>query len=89
MTFVHEQENNKPEKESLIHWATNFQKQVQMMDSTQENESETNTAPKKKKKENNKNKYHQIYPDKWENDKRAGRLKQTRSKFVELMSPAS
>ena len=29
LRFVHEQENNKPEKGSLIHSATNFQKQVQ------------------------------------------------------------
>ena len=38
MTFVHEQENNRPEKGSLIHLAKNFQKQVQVMDTTQENE---------------------------------------------------
>jgi len=29
MRFVYEQENNKPEKESLIQLARNFQKQVQ------------------------------------------------------------
>ena len=45
MRFVHEQGNNKPEKGSLIHSTTNFQKQVQMMDTTQQNETETNTAP--------------------------------------------
>ena len=54
MRYLHEQENNKPEKGSLINLATNFQKQVQMMDTAQENERETNTAPMiaKKKKEN-------------------------------------
>jgi len=41
MRFVHEQENNRPEKGSLIHFATSFQKQVQMMDTTQEKERET------------------------------------------------
>jgi len=78
MTFVYEQANNRSEKGSLIHLTTNFQKQVQVTDTTQENETETNTAPmtaKKKEKENDKNKYQQIYPDKWENDKRGGRFK--------------
>ena len=35
MRFVHEQEN-KPEKGSIIHFAKHFQKQVQMMATTQE-----------------------------------------------------
>ena len=38
MTFVYEQENNRPEKGSLIDLAKKFQKQVQVMDTTQENE---------------------------------------------------
>ena len=38
MRFAHEQEN-KPEKGSLIHFAKNFQKQVQMMATTQENKN--------------------------------------------------
>ena len=58
MRFVHEQENNRPEKGSLIHLATNFQKQsVQGMNTTQENEIETNTVPliaKKKKRKTTK-----------------------------------
>ena len=45
MTFVHEQENNRPEKGSLMDFAKNFQKQVQVKDTAQENEIETNTAP--------------------------------------------
>ena len=48
---MHDQENNKPEKGSLIHFATNFQKRVQIMDTIQENETETNTAPMIAKKE--------------------------------------
>ena len=44
MRFVHEQEN-KPETGSFIHLAKNFQKQVQMMATTQENKNKTNTAP--------------------------------------------
>ena len=56
MRFVHEQENNKPEKGYLIYLARNFQNQVRMMDITQENETETDTTPMiaKKKKENYK-----------------------------------
>jgi len=37
MRFVLEQENNRPEKGSFIHLATNFQRQVQIIDTTQEN----------------------------------------------------
>ena len=68
MRFVHEQEN-KPEKESLIHLPTNFKTQVQMMDTTQD--TEINTAPmiaSEKKKGKLQKKYQQIYSDKWEND---------------------
>ena len=59
MRFVHDQENNKPEKGSLINLATNFQKQVQMMDTTLEKERETNTVPMiaKKRKKYKKNKH--------------------------------
>ena len=76
MRFVHGQEN-KLEKGSLLHWATNFKKKVQLMDTTQENKTEANPSPmiakKKKKKKDCKNKYQQIYSNKWENDKSAGR----------------
>ena len=55
MRFVHEQENNKIEKGSLIHLATNFQKQVHVMDihsldrlqkiCFRKTKQKTNTAP--------------------------------------------
>ena len=59
MRFVHEQQNDNPEKESLIHLATNFPKMVQMMDTSQENETEIYAAPMiaKKRKKNYKKKY--------------------------------
>ena len=43
--FVNKHEHNKPEKVSQIHLVRNFQKQVQIEDSTQENETATNTVP--------------------------------------------
>ena len=54
MRFVQEQENNRPEKGSFIHLATNFQRQVQIMDTTQANETEANTAPTIAKKKQGK-----------------------------------
>ncbi len=54
MRFVHEQENNKPEKGSLIHLATNFQKQVQIEDVTHQSETATDTAPLIAKKDKRK-----------------------------------
>ena len=76
MRFIHEKENNKPEKGSLIHYEKLWTRH-------KKNKTETNTAPMiaKKKKESYKNKYKQIYSDKWENDKRAQRFKKELDKI--------
>ena len=53
--FVHNHEDNKPEKVSLTHLAKNFQKQVRIEDATHQTETATNTAPTIAKKDKRKN----------------------------------
>ena len=43
--YVNKHEHNQPDKLSQTHLARNFQKQVRIEDTAQENETATNTAP--------------------------------------------